>query len=96
MKKFFGVYCKDEESVLKDKIISFTDIPKQFVNFLEIYVFDDEFIHVTVIDDQTYSNKKDLVLLHGLAGSSLNFFKLFKRLSEDFRIYSVDLPGMGL
>jgi len=96
MKKFFGMHCKEEENKLKETLIHLSEVPKKFVNFLEIHVLDEEFIHVTVIDDQNYSNKKDLVLIHGLAGSALNFFKIFKRLSEDFKIYGIDLPGMGL
>lgn len=96
MKKFLGLYCKDEETTLKYKLISFTNIPKKFINFLDIYVEDDEYIHVCIIDDLNYENKKDLVLLHGMAGSSLNYFKTFNRLSKQYRIYAVDMPGMGL
>jgi hypothetical protein len=95
MRKFFGLYDKEEEKVLKAKIISFTGIEQKFVNFLEVHVDGEEFVHVTLIDDLNYRNKKDLVLLHGLAGSSLNYFKTFKKFSEQFRIIAVDLPGMG-
>jgi pimeloyl-ACP methyl ester carboxylesterase len=96
MKKFFNLHCKEEENALKEKMIELSNIPLKYVNFLEMYVSDDEFMHVTIIDDLTISNKKDIVLIHGLAASSLQYFKLFKRLSQNFRIFAIDLPGMGL
>ena len=96
MKKFFGLYDKDEENALKDKIISFTEIPHKFVHFIEVHVEGEEYVHVTFIDDTSNKkDKKDLVMIHGLAGSSLNYFKIFKQFSEDYRIFAVDLPGMG-
>jgi pimeloyl-ACP methyl ester carboxylesterase len=96
MKKFLGLYDKDEENALKDKIISFTDIPKKYVHFVEIHVSGGEYVHVTFIDDYSVKKeKKDIVLIHGLAGSSLNYFKIFKTFSNEYRIFGVDLPGMG-
>ncbi len=96
MKKFFGIHSKEEEDVLVNKLITLSNVDHKYVNLVKVHVSDTDFIHVTIIDDTRYKNKKDLVLIHGLAGSSLNFFKLFKRLSENFVIYAVDLPGMGL
>lgn len=95
MNKIFGFYDNNEEKKLKEKIISFTNIPHEYVNFLEIHVDGEEYIHVTIIDDPNYTNKQDIVLIHGIAGSSLNYFKLFKTFSCYFRIFAVDLPGMG-
>lgn len=40
-------------------------------------------------------NETTFVLLHGYGGSNLHFSKLYKRLIENFRVFSIDLPGMG-
>jgi pimeloyl-ACP methyl ester carboxylesterase len=95
MKKFFGMFDKDEETDLKEKLLAFSGVPSKYINCLDVYVKDHESMHVTLIDDLNYENKKDLVLIHGLAGSSVIYFKIFKKLSQYFRIYAVDLPGMG-
>ncbi|CAI2369950.1 unnamed protein product [Moneuplotes crassus] len=40
-------------------------------------------------------SKPEIVLIHGFGGSALIFFKLFKRLSENYHVYAIDLLGMG-
>ena len=95
MKKFLGIYDKEEEVTLKEKLINFSGVPHKYVDFAEIYVNNDEYVHVTLIDDKTVSDKKDLVLIHGLAGSALVYFKIFKEYSKIYRIIGIDLPGMG-
>jgi len=70
---------------------------KPNINFIDISVKPEEYIHVTHIDDQSYDcEKKDIVLIHGLSASSVVYFKIFKRLAKYFRIYAIDLPGQGL
>lgn len=36
-----------------------------------------------------------LVLVHGLAGNTLNFSELTKRLAQQYTVYSIDRPGSG-
>ena len=40
-------------------------------------------------------NKTNLVMIHGYGGSGMVFYKMFKRLSEKFHVYCIDLLGMG-
>ena len=40
-------------------------------------------------------NITNLVMIHGYGGSGMVFYKMFKRLSEDFHVYCIDLLGMG-
>ena len=96
MRKFFGFYDNTEEKTLKNKMMSFTDILPKYISFLDVYVNEEEYLHVTLIDDTQYKNKKDLVMFHGLSGSSIMYFKCFKALSKYFTIYAVDLPNQGL
>lgn len=95
MKKFLGLYDKKNETKIKTKLMSHTGIESEYINFIEIYIDSSDYIHITYIDDTNYENKKDLVIIHGWAGSSLSFFKTFKELSKNFRIIALDLPGMG-
>jgi pimeloyl-ACP methyl ester carboxylesterase len=96
MKRYMGIYDKNEEEKLKHKVISFTNIPEEYVSFMEIYVDSTEYVHVLYIDDRRYKNKKDLMMIHGFGGTAFNFFKLFPSLSKKYRIVGIDLPGMGL
>ena len=38
---------------------------------------------------------EDLILLHGWGASLLTFSKLAETLSNNFKVYSIDLPGFG-
>ena len=40
-------------------------------------------------------SKPQIVLIHGLGGSTMIFFKLFKELSEKYNVLAIDLLGMG-
>ena len=40
-------------------------------------------------------NNTNLVMIHGYGGSGMIFYKMFKRLSEHFHVYLIDLLGMG-
>lgn len=35
-------------------------------------------------------------MIHGYGSSCVSFYKIFKKLSEHNRVYSIDLLGMGL
>ncbi|CAD8187809.1 unnamed protein product [Paramecium pentaurelia] len=41
------------------------------------------------------NNKEILILLHGYGGSNLHYSKAYGKLIEQFKVYSIDLPGMG-
>ena len=40
-------------------------------------------------------NERNLVIVHGYGGSGMIFYKMFKRLSEHFHVYFIDILGMG-
>ncbi len=35
-------------------------------------------------------------MIHGLTGTSMYYYKIFKELSKKFRLICFDLPGMGI
>jgi len=93
---------KLREDELKEKIVKFAGVAK-FSSFFEIVTDEDAHIHVTIIDQGMYKRsnlngkkRNNLIMIHGLTSSGLFFWRLFKNLSEDFVIYSIDMPGMGL
>jgi len=98
---------KDEEKIkeeqLKEKIVKFAGVSR-YTSFFEIVTEEDAHIHVTIIDGNCNNKransknrkKKNLLMIHGLSSSGLFFWRLFKNLSEDFVIYAIDIPGMGL
>jgi len=92
-----NIYDKDEEILYKTKLMNFSGIPNEYITFHEVQYKEsrEEFVHVTIIDDPTYLNKDVLVLLHGLTGSSIVFYKMFQKLSTTYRVIGIDLPGMG-
>jgi pimeloyl-ACP methyl ester carboxylesterase len=96
MKKFFGLYDQKEEAQIKHKLISFSNVAKQYINFLDVYINEEDYLHCIIIDDTTFNNKQNLVLIHGLGNSSLTYYKNFKRLSQYFKIFAIDIPGQGL
>jgi pimeloyl-ACP methyl ester carboxylesterase len=85
-----------EEDKLKEKLISLTQLNRNYVNFLKVSTSKNEYVHVTMIDNFTIKNKPNLVLFHGLTGTAFCYFKMFNELSEHFVVYAVDLPGQGL
>jgi len=54
---------------------------------------EDHYLHTYLCGEQ---NTKSLVLLHGYGGSSTFFYAMLKDLSEKYRVYCIDLLGMGL
>ena len=88
-----------KENDLKEKIVKFAGVHK-YTSFFEIMTINNDLLHVVVIDKSMYKkdNKKrqNLVMIHGLASSGLFFWRMFKDLAEDFIIYAIDIPGMGL
>ncbi|CAD8191367.1 unnamed protein product [Paramecium octaurelia] len=41
------------------------------------------------------NNKETIILLHGYGGSNLHYSRIYGELIEKFKVYSLDLPGMG-
>jgi pimeloyl-ACP methyl ester carboxylesterase len=48
-----------------------------------------------LIDDKSVENKKDLIFIHGLSVTSVLYFGLFQEIRHKFRIFALDIPGMG-
>ncbi len=94
MNKLFNIYDKDEENKLKERLIDYSNIPRECVNFMNIYYKQNHYIHTIIIDDMK-SIKPNLVFLHGLGASSILYYKLFKDLINEYTIYAIDLPGLG-
>jgi cardiolipin-specific phospholipase len=97
MKKLLNIYDKDEEILYKNDLMKYSGIPKEYITFQEVNYRgnSNEFLHVTIIDDPNFVNKDTMVLLHGLTGSSIVFYKMFQKLSTTYRVIGIDLPGMG-
>lgn len=95
-KALFNIFDPAEENALKERLVELSGVNKKYINFLKITIENDEYVHVTMIDDYTQPNKPILVLLHGLTGTSFCFFTMFKNLSKHFTVYAIDLPGQGL
>ncbi len=94
MNKLFNIYDKDEEDLLKERLIDYSKIPREHVNFMNIYYKDNHYIHTIIIDDMKCT-KPNLVFLHGLGASSILYYKLFNDLIDRYTIYAIDLPGLG-
>lgn len=57
MKKLFGIYCKSEEVRSEKQLFTYTGIPKEYINFLDVETVKGEYIHVFIVDDYTIKNK---------------------------------------
>lgn len=97
IKKLFFIFDKEEETKLKKHIMSISEIPQEAIEFKEIFINGNknEFIHTIVIKNDKFDNKRDLLFIHGLGGSSVCYFGILRELSSKFNIYAIDLPGMG-
>jgi len=97
LKKLFFIYDKEDESNLKKKIMFKSGIPQEAISFKEVYIHGNknEYIHTIIIDDNQFENKRDLVFIHGLTCSGVCYYGILRELRTKFRIYAMDLPGMG-
>lgn len=97
LKKLFFIYDREDENRLKKLIISKSGIPQEAVQFKDVFINGNknEFIHTMIIKDDNFENKRDLLFFHGLAGSSICYYGIFRELRSKFNIYAIDLPGMG-
>ncbi|KAL4441683.1 hypothetical protein ABPG74_008680 [Tetrahymena malaccensis] len=53
----------------------------------------DTFIHTLLSGEQ---NQQIIVLVHGYLATSLFYYKMIQQLSQNYKVYSIDLLGMGL
>ncbi|KAL4488972.1 hypothetical protein ABPG72_005759 [Tetrahymena utriculariae] len=53
----------------------------------------DTFIHTLLSGEQ---NQQIIVLVHGYLATSLFYYKIIEKLSQNYKVYSIDLLGMGL
>ena len=63
---------------------------KSNVNHINI-----EGVHVLKISKKPPNNSRNIVLIHGLAGSSLSYVNILDDLSVYYNVYAIDLPGFG-
>jgi len=56
-----------------------------------------DFLNTIIVDNtkEHNSNKQTMVILHGYGGAATVFYRVFKGLSEKFRLIIVDLYGFG-
>jgi pimeloyl-ACP methyl ester carboxylesterase len=95
--KIFLIHDKEEENQTKEMLIRKSGIPHENVKFHNIKFKNDDndFVHLMLVDDKSVQNKQDLVFIHGLSASSVLYFGIFKEISHKFRIFAIDIPGMG-
>lgn len=64
----------------------------QIIDVPFIFRGDVQYIHTLHIENP---NAENLIMLHGVGGTGLCFFNLFKSLSRNYNIWSIDLLGQG-
>ena len=64
MKKLLNIYDKDEEIRHKTNLMKYTCLPTEYITFEEIKYLnnDDEFIHLTIVDDPNFENKVKMMV----------------------------------
>lgn len=81
---------KNEQIILKtakvEDISKLVDVKFRFHNT-------EQFIHTVCVDNGKVD--KDMVLVHGWAGSWVVYYRLLEALSKDYRLWCIDLLGMG-
>ena len=64
MKKLLNIYDKEEENLNKNKLMKYTYLPVEYITFQEVKYSntEDEYIHVTIVDDPNFENKVSLTI----------------------------------
>ena len=82
--------------IIEEKLLAFSGLKL----YDELHIFDvpidfngPNYIHTTRCGDK---NKETLVLLHGYGGSNVLYFPMLKDLTSKYRVYCIDMLGMGL
>jgi len=77
----------------ESNLLAFCDLqPEDYTIEKVKYNEQDHYLN-TVIVGQEHLPK--MVLIHGYGGSGVLFYKIFHRLKDHFRVYYIDLLGMG-
>lgn len=80
----------------EQEILSFSGMPKEAFEMSDVIVGEEKYggatIRTCTIGDPTLPK---LVLVHGYGGSLVLWFSNVKELSKKFRLYLLDVPGMG-
>ena len=79
-------------------VIKMSKVPSHLTQIVRVHVGDHNnqpyFMNTILVGDPA-SNLPKLVVLHGFGSSGGHLFKIYKRLSERFTLYFVDMLGMG-
>ena len=91
------IHDEDEEREIKENLMKKSGIPYENIKFERIHFKEDlnDYIHLMLIEDKNYDNKQNLIFIHGLSASSLYYFGILRELRKKFRVFAIDLPGMG-
>jgi len=57
LNSIFGLYNKSEEIESKERLMNFTNLPKEYITYKDVPTVDNEYIHTFIIDDTTVKNK---------------------------------------
>ena len=59
MKKLLNIYDREEEIKHKTNLMKYTYLSPEYITFEEIKYLniEDEFVHVTIVDDPNFENK---------------------------------------
>jgi pimeloyl-ACP methyl ester carboxylesterase len=63
------------------------------IDILDIKIDENNHIHTYCCGAE---NKQVMVLLHGYGGTGILYFKMMKELAKKYKVYCIDLLGMGL
>jgi len=72
-------------------LLKFSGLEENEYELKDIDIGDGNFIHTFISGKGT----TPLVMIHGYGASGVFFYKMFKQLSEHYKVYSIDLLGMG-
>jgi abhydrolase domain-containing protein 5 len=63
------------------------------IQIYDVPISDDNYIHTIRCGNK---NKEVMVLVHGYGATGLMYFRIIKELSQKYRVYCIDLLGMGM
>ena len=95
-------YILDEKTLqyLEMQMLLCSGLPRDQIQQKDVKVghFEGQDVTIRTIilgDPSAFSSKQTLVLVHGYAGSGALFYKMFKELTQHFRLIVIDIIGMG-
>jgi len=63
------------------------------IDVYDVHLSSDNYIHTIRCGDE---NKEIILLIHGYGGTGILFYKMIKELAKKYKVYCIDLLGMGL